>query len=387
MKLLVLLVTLLVLSWTSAEDVGDQEILQQHNEDNNHKSELGEAAPQRTDNETSQLGQETPTIRVARAYEFSSKSNLEWVRWNGHIPSNAVKISNTYVGREDYVCRVGCEAGYYTPKKGPSCFYPYGFTEQHSKMFHILVNRDNFEILEWKWKTGGEVPENAVKACRDLYVAKNKYGLGKLHQSHHVFYLPWKGTEYKYNEYYVLNVNMDVVEQKITNVRYNMKGVEVHKDKPETLRSTSVKNYQCREATKQVTLEKSTETSQSWDVSNSITLGVSTEVSAGIPNIADVSVAVSAETSVEISHGTSKTESTSHSLSVSATIPPNSSCSITMEGCTFKANIPFTGRLTRKYSNGKVTSSSVKGIYKKVQVGEIQAVLHRCDKIADAKPC
>nr|Q66S08.1 RecName: Full=Natterin-P; Flags: Precursor [Thalassophryne nattereri]AAU11826.1 natterin P precursor [Thalassophryne nattereri] len=56
MKLLVLLVTLLVLSWTSAEDLGDQEILE-NNEDNNHESELGEPAAQHTDDETSQLGQ------------------------------------------------------------------------------------------------------------------------------------------------------------------------------------------------------------------------------------------------------------------------------------------------------------------------------------------
>ncbi|XP_034027056.1 natterin-4-like [Thalassophryne amazonica] len=387
MKLLVLLVTLLVLSWTSAEDVKDQEILQQHNEENNHKSELGKPAPQRTDNETSQLGQETPTIRVARAYEISSKSNLQWVQWSGHIPSNAVKISNTYVGREDYVCRVGCEAGYYTPTKGPYCYYPYGFKELQSKVFHILVNRDNFEILEWKWETGGQVPTNAVLACRDIYVAKNKYGLGKLHQSHHVFYLPWQGIEYKYNKYSVLNVNMDVVEQKITNVIYNMKGVHVYKDKPETLRKTTVKNYQCTTVTKEVSLKKSTETSQSWEISSSITLGVSTKVSAGIPNIVDVSVAVSVETSVEISHGTSTKESTSHSLSISATVPPNSYCVVTMEGRKFKADIPFTARLTRKYHNGKVTSSSVKGIYKKVQVGEIQGVAHRCQKIAGAMPC
>ncbi|XP_034027058.1 natterin-4-like [Thalassophryne amazonica] len=387
MKLLVLLITLLVLSWTSAEDGKDQEILQQHNEDNNHESELEEPAPQRTDNETSQLGQETPKIRVARAYKISSKSNLQWVQWSGQIPSNAVKISNTYVGREDYVCRVGCEAGYYTPTKGPYCYYPYGFKERQSKEFHILVNRDNFEILEWKWETGGQVPTNAVLACRDIYVAKNKYGLGKLQQSHHVFYLPWQGIEYKYNEYDVLNVNMDVVEQDMSNVVYNMKGVQVHKDNPATLRRTSVKNYECSEITKEVTLETSVETSQSWDVSNSITLGVTTEVSAGIPNIADVSVAVSVETSVSISHGTSKTESTSHSLSVSVTVPPNNYCVVTMEGRMFKADIPFTADLTRKYRNGEVTTSSVKGIYKKGQVGEIQAVVHRCEKIADAPPC
>eukprot|EP00064_Thunnus_orientalis_P026284 superscaffoldBa00016142_g26782 len=60
--------------------------------------------------------------------------------------------------------------------------------------FEVLVNRDNFEFLEWKLGSYGSLPQNSIGTCSggDKYIGMSKYGLGKVHTTHRAFYLPWK---------------------------------------------------------------------------------------------------------------------------------------------------------------------------------------------------
>ena len=52
------------------------------------------------------------------------QTNLEWQTFDGSLPNGAVSIDNGYVGRTDYVCKYGRQAGFYNPDKGPYSFYP-----------------------------------------------------------------------------------------------------------------------------------------------------------------------------------------------------------------------------------------------------------------------
>lgn len=82
-------------------------------------------------------------------------SNLEWVTWNNILPNDAVSIVNNYAGnRIDYVCKYGCNSGYYTPSRGSYCFYRGTKTTD----FELLVNKDNFDILERVDDSYGHVP-------------------------------------------------------------------------------------------------------------------------------------------------------------------------------------------------------------------------------------
>ncbi|GLD75238.1 natterin-3-like isoform X1 [Lates japonicus] len=124
------------------------------------------------------------------------------VYYNEASCNGAISIYNRYAGRIDYVCKYGCEAGFYNPTMGPKCHYPYLEKEYLGSPFEILVNKDNFEFMEWKEGSYGSVPQNSVQTCshKDKYVGKNKYGLGKVQVMHEAFFLPWEGKEYWYRD-------------------------------------------------------------------------------------------------------------------------------------------------------------------------------------------
>lgn len=118
-------------------------------------------------------------------------TNLMWVTWKNSLPRNAVSLYNGYTNRVDYICKYKCDAGFYTPSKGQYCYYSLKTKEEKGFPFEILVNKDNFEILEWNADLYGSVPKNSVWTCsgKQIYVGKNKYGLGKVSTKDKVFLL------------------------------------------------------------------------------------------------------------------------------------------------------------------------------------------------------
>lgn len=68
-------------------------------------------------------------------------------------------------------------------------------------------------------------------------------------------------------------------------------------------------------------------------------------------------------------------------------VPPNFWCGVRMEGRKMRADIPFRARLSRTNHNGDTHWTSVAGTYDGVSVGEINAVVERCQPVADAVPC
>ncbi|XP_054466391.1 natterin-3-like [Anoplopoma fimbria] len=323
------------------------------------------------------------------SFVFGDNVNLEWLTWAGSVPNGAVAIYNGYTERTDYVCKYKCEAGFYNPSLGPYCRYPYGDSEFYAPEFEILANRDNFEFLEWKEDSYGSVPQYSVRTCPGvgIYVGKNKYGLGKVVPQFEAFFLPWEGDEYWYKKYQVLTINRDAYSQHITDVKYAIDEVAIFQYPPETMRISGITNNECQTVVKTVTISKTTEVETTWNIGRATMLGITGSITAKIPFIGSGGIELGGEKTLSFSRGTTVVESLSHSVSVELNIPPNHSCRVRMEGRKMKADIPYTARLSRTYRNGETQWTSISGTYDGVQIGEVRAVVDRCEPVPDAQPC
>ncbi|XP_041957521.1 natterin-3-like [Alosa sapidissima] len=326
---------------------------------------------------------------LSESLMFDMNPNLKWVPWNGTLPNGAVGIFNGYTSRPDYVCKFNCEAGFYTPSKGNYCQYPYADQEYTAIKFDILVNVDHFEFLEWIEDSYGSVPRDAVKTCpkAGIYVGKNKYGLGKVVPEHEAFFLPWEGDEYWYKKYQVLSINTEAYSQHITHVEYGVDEVELFHYPPETIQLAKVTNYECREVEKTVLLEKTTTIEKTWDIGRETRNGTVSTMKGKVPILNPGNVDYTKEQTVTFSEGTTTVESISHSISVQVQVKPNHSCTVRMDARKMTADIPFTARLSRTYEDGNTHWTTVTGTYDGVRIGEINAVVERCQPIPDAPPC
>ncbi|XP_068452306.1 natterin-3-like [Clinocottus analis] len=319
---------------------------------------------------------------------FDGSQNLKWVTWSGSLPDGAVSIYNNYADRVDYICKYRCEAGFYNPSQGRDCHYPYGAKEYTASQFEILANKDDFELLEWKDGSHGSIPQHSVKTCshENVYVGKNKYGLGKVHTKHKAFFLPWKGSEYYYKSYKVLTFGKDVISEDISNIKYNT-ATTVFKYPPDSMFTTTVINNECSPVVKTPTVSTRSQRESRWDISGSIRIGVSTTFTGGIPLIASGDVEVSSDVTMTFSGGRTTTEESSHSFPLQVTVPPNHYCKVRTVMQKYKADIPFTARLTRRYRNGKTSSTSITGTYHGVDNRDATALVERCRPVTNAEAC
>ncbi|XP_068558893.1 natterin-3-like [Cebidichthys violaceus] len=392
MKLLVLLLpALLALSSASLQDIVKKST--QHRKASLLNPELEGKVPEPTGNQVVS-GPLTPADLeqqqdLPSSFVFGDNVNLEWLTWGGSVPNSAVAIYNGYTERTDYVCKYKCEAGFYNPSLGPYCRYPYGDSEYYAPEFEILANKDNFEFLEWKEDSYGSVPQYSVRTCPGvgIYVGKNKYGLGKVVPQFEAFFLPWEGDEYWYKKYQVLTINRDAYSQHITDVKYAIDDVAIFQYPPETMRISGLTNNECQTVMKTVTISKTTEVETTWNIGRATMLGITGSISAKIPFIGSGGIELSGEKTLQFSRGTTVVESLSHSVSVELTVPPNHSCRVRMEGRKIKADIPYTARLSRTYRNGETQWTSISGTYDGVQIGEVRAVVDRCEPVLDTLPC
>ncbi|CAK6976175.1 natterin-4-like [Scomber scombrus] len=314
---------------------------------------------------------------------------LQWVTWNNFLPNNSVSINNGYVDRIDYVCKYKCNGGFYNPNMGPYCRYPSAGNTHLGSPFEVLVNKGNFEILEWKDDSYGSVPRNSVRICpgQDVYVGKDKYGLGEVITQDKYFYLPWKWTVYNYHDYQVLTINKNVVNQRIYDVKYNTDNSEILNYPPETVRITSINNYECRPVVKTATLSMTIEEEHRWDIGFSIEVGVETTINTGIPLFFSTDITFSTAVTFTFSRQNAVVKSSTETISVQLTAPPNTSCRASMVQYKYKISIPFTALLTRTYANGETRTMLITGIYDSVQVKEVQAVSNRCEPLENAEHC
>ncbi|XP_051279422.1 natterin-3-like isoform X2 [Dicentrarchus labrax] len=319
---------------------------------------------------------------------FCNSAHLKWMTWTGSLPNGSVGIFNSYADRYDYVCKYNCHAGFYNPNYGPYCHYPYGDKEVRGEPFDILVNKDNFEILDWKDGSYGSVPQHSLRTCSayDIYVGKNKYGLGTVHVRHQAFFLPWKGSEYFYKSYQVLTCIQDVHSEHISNVIYNINRAKIIQYPPESINSFSSTNSGSSPVVTTSTVSATIRVEKRWNIASSVKTGVKTTFIGGLPNFISGGVEVSAEVSFEFSGGHTTTEENQHSISITLTVPPKHTCTGHLVGYKSQANIPFTARLSRTYTNGQTTWTSISGMYNIIQIGHIQANVDNCEPVPDSSP-
>uniref|UniRef100_A0A3B5ADI9 Aerolysin-like C-terminal domain-containing protein n=1 Tax=Stegastes partitus TaxID=144197 RepID=A0A3B5ADI9_9TELE len=297
---------------------------------------------------------------------------LKWYSWKGSLPNGSVSIYNDYAKRYEFVCKLRAITASLAPARILYAKYLLRAPRVVPIFFEILVNEDDFKILEWK------------DGYYEIYVGKNKYGLGKVVPEEQSFFLPWEGNEYWYRSFKVLTTDNDVESNLMTDVRYNTGGATVVSYPPETMHVSVVTNYECNPVSQSTTLTKTVREEKRWALGSSITLGVKTEFKVGLPSIVSAGIEISAETSFQASGGNSVTEEVSHSVSLNLSVPPNHSCTVRMVGYKYKTDIPFTARFKRTYSSGKVAWTSISGTYDSVQVGEVNAV---CKPVGNTSPC
>ncbi|KAG6923837.1 hypothetical protein G0U57_019130, partial [Chelydra serpentina] len=141
---------------------------------------------------------------------FNDHIHLKWVEWEGSVPRGAVSIWNEEASRTEYVCaEAGYSVGFFNESKGPYCYYSNADQEHRTSNFRMLVNEDNSEELEWKKDSYGSVPPKSVPSYPgvNVFVGRNRYGLGKVDPRFKAFFLPHNGKEKCYKEYEVLTVN------------------------------------------------------------------------------------------------------------------------------------------------------------------------------------
>ncbi|XP_028271102.1 natterin-3-like isoform X3 [Parambassis ranga] len=317
---------------------------------------------------------------------------LKWEFWQDYfrfLPIDFVTIYNKYANRYDYVCKNGCHSGFYNPLQGSYCQSPRGDDVNIYDKFEVLTNEYSFEMLEWKDASSGSVPENSVRTCpeSEIYVGKNKYGLGKVDPRTRAFHLYWDRSEYKYSSYQVLTINRGVKNNQVSDVHYNTDEAVITKQPPETMQISVVQNAGCNPVVQTVTMTKEFQQESRWDISASISLGVRNTLSAGIPGLVSGEIKISPALSFTFSGGHTFIEKNSHSVSVELTAPPNHICRVKMLGYKYTVDIPFTARLQRTYSNEDIRVTSISGTYKGVQTGEVWTDVERCQPIPNAESC
>ncbi|XP_044300467.1 natterin-4-like [Varanus komodoensis] len=318
------------------------------------------------------------------------ESTLGWIWFPGSAPSGAVSFWNAYGNRWEYPCKVSdCSAGYYSPSRGPYCFYPYGNKEYSSSQFWILVNGHNFESLSWREDSFGDVPPNSINTCAGtrLYVGKNKYGLGKVDSKNKAFFLGYQGKEYWYKYYDVLIIKKDYRSQTIDNARYNFNQGSYTDVGSLILTTSKVNNYECSAVKKITSLAQMVQNEHSWDIGMSISSSVNFGMTIGIPDYIGVSWGITKEKHFDWRKGSTQSESVTFTEQVEVNVPPNHSCEVEMYGMRKRGSIPFTATATRYYRNGETRSATVQGVSYNTVVAQVQTVVRRCIPIPDVTPC
>ncbi|KAH0626648.1 hypothetical protein JD844_001739 [Phrynosoma platyrhinos] len=327
--------------------------------------------------------------RSDRGNEVFQDTSLKWVAFQGTIPQGTVSLWNNYAQRREYTCAIDdCRAGFYSPNEGSFCFYPFAGKQRQSARFWLLVNENDLELLEWRSGYAGGVPSNSIGTCSGdrFYVAKNKYGLGEVDRQNTAFFIGIDGSEYWYKSYDVLTVNKDYVSHKIYNVIYFKEHGE-YENEAVILKTSKVRNYDCKAIKKKTSLSKEIAREHHWDLSNSLSFGTSLTLTAGIPRIIGGRWSISVEKNITQSEGSSVSDKEVHTVEVELEVQPNHECEVEMEGIKMKAEIPFSASVIRQYKNGVKRRATVQGVSKNLAVEEVSAVVKRCHPIPDAEPC
>ncbi|KAG7232426.1 hypothetical protein INR49_008889 [Caranx melampygus] len=108
-------------------------------------------------------------------------------------------------------------------------------------------------------------------------------------------------------------------------------------------------------------------------------------ITASFPFVS-ASLSFSTATTKQFTQGTTISETVTHSVTVEENVPPNHMCSATMVAYKYEARIPFTA-VIEYVTKRRQYRTSISGTYDSIQVGEVRAVVDRCEPIPNATPC
>ncbi|XP_074994944.1 charged multivesicular body protein 2a isoform X3 [Calonectris borealis] len=339
-----------------------------------------------------------PLQPPAAGWSFSRKkrdeeppSYLKWVTFEGKLPADAVSNWNAYAKRMEYVCStpvLGCNTGAYVPDRGPFCFFPYGGWERSTRNFKVLVNMGDFEALDWVDSSFGGIPKNAVEGCPsvDVFVGRNRYGLGKVFKTQRAAFVVVDGEEVWYKWYQVLVVKKGPADVTISDVRYNMSGLVEHGEDV-TLTQTTVRNEGCRGVRKAVTLEEATEMEHDWDMDQRVFATIRGVLRATLLAFNGTGWEVTNTTNIPWVGGASTSEYVVRTHVVEEEVQPRTVCTVALEGRRLDVHVPFTAQLTRDFGDGQPHHVAVMGWARSRAVVGVWANVKQCWPITDVPPC
>jgi len=249
----------------------------------------------------------------------------------------------------------------------------------------FLVNKDNFEILEWKsWAdiNQGQVPFYAVKFCKSEYISKDSTGLHSVTE---------KVLNQKKNmQTEVLSVNYDIIRQHLEIAEYVVKEEE-KSERVEVIKHFSAQNMNCKPAKHVVKLDHGKDKSRAFLKGRTDTTGEAIEasVSGKILNVVNVGGkrTLKSDQSILNSETESKLDKALHSVSMEIEVPPNHSCVIEIKSKTFFARVPYSGQLIRQYRNGEERTTSITGIYDHQEIADLESFVYPCKPVPDPTRC
>ncbi|KAM9592076.1 natterin-4-like [Morphnus guianensis] len=326
-----------------------------------------------------------------RKRDVEPPSYLKWVAFEGKLPADAVSNWNDYAKRMEYVCStgvLGCNTGAYVPDRGPFCFFPFAEGEQSTPTFKVLVNVGDFEALDWVDASFGSVPENAVEGCPsvDVFVGRNRYGLGKVAKEQRAAFVVVDGEEVWYKWYQVLVVKKGPADITISDVRYNISGAVEHGEDV-TLTKTTMKNEGCQGARKAVTLEEATEMEHDWEIDQRVFATIRGVLRAAVLAFNGTGWEVTNVNNIPWVGGASTSEYVVHTRVVEEEVQPRMVCTVALEGRRLDVRVPFTAQLTRNFGDGQVHHVAVTGWARSRAVVGVRAGVKQCWPITDVSPC
>ncbi|XP_041962754.1 natterin-3-like [Alosa sapidissima] len=332
-------------------------------------------------------------IHLAETVDLSTPGETTNLRWispeikgrNNAVPLNAFSIYNNYTSREEFVCRPWgiCALGFMTEERGFYCYYSLRGQQLLTNNFQFLQNRKNYELLEWKSGQNGSVPDYSIKICNHNFVGRNEYGLGNVHSAMKVFFLPWEGQEYWYQEYEVLTVNRDPYHLLVFKMSYDTKKINVITHPSEELmESICMANNNSKEIVKEVYMQTKHEKLNIWEPSLSMQHMLTTNFSVKIPEIIQLRENRSGMgADVSVWSGYKYRENVSLTLDHTAAIKPGYCCRVKMVGKKTEVTMPFWAEVIKRYLNGTTHMASVVGHYMSKEMGGIKGVAGDCEPI------
>uniref|UniRef100_A0A182NUW5 DUF3421 domain-containing protein n=1 Tax=Anopheles dirus TaxID=7168 RepID=A0A182NUW5_9DIPT len=141
---------------------------------------------------------------------WDNLNSMEWVPFNGTVPSNAVECAQAHLPRLRptlYLSRAFHEGsftpGFFNPAS-KLCYIPWGGKEHSKRSCEILCTPGEFVECSDKTLTLA-TPAGLSEQGEPLYIGRVKMNgewiYGKVQRSHDVCYVPWKRKETNHKNY------------------------------------------------------------------------------------------------------------------------------------------------------------------------------------------